>query len=83
MLEAWLKNVNVLRERAHKYVTDTDIIDSALTKDDIYIEREENLKHFSTPKFYRWRLRHHVATLTQYIHSTEELNCQLKKQRRT
>ena len=83
MLKVWLKNTNVLRERAHKYKTDNDIIDSALAKDDVYIEQEENLKRFSTPNFYQWQLRHHIATLTQYIHSTEELKPQLKKQCRT
>ena len=81
MLEAWLKNINTLRERSHRYNHEKLEDDFQLKKDDLYIEREENMKRCSSPKFYRWRLKHHATTLTQYIHSKKELERQLKRQR--
>ena len=81
MLEAWLKNINTLRERSHRYRHEKLEDDFQLKKDDLYIEREENMKRCSSPKFYRWRLKHHATTLTQYIHSKKELERQLKRQR--
>ena len=83
MLEAWLKHIITIRKRAHKFSL-VEVTDGGPSKDDdIYIERYENLKRFSTPKFTRWRLKHHESTLVHYVHSTEELRRQLKKRRRT
>ena len=73
MLEAWLKNIDTLRERSHRY-RHKNLEDNIQEKTDVlYIERKEALKRFSSPKFYCWRMRHHVATLTQYMHSKVEL----------
>ena len=81
MLEAWLKNINTLRERSHRYRHENLEDDIQNKTDALYIERKEALKRCSSPKFYRWRMKHHVATLTQYIHSKMELERQLKRQR--
>ena len=81
MLEAWLKNVNTLRERHHRYRHENMEKDYRIPKDDLYLEREENMKRCSSPKFWRWRMKHHATTLTQYVHSKMELERQLKRQR--
>ena len=51
MLEAWLKHVNTIRERSHKYGVEDANNSVKLPDDDLYIERQENLKLFSSPKF--------------------------------
>ena len=81
MLEAWLKNINTLRERSHRYCHENIEDDYRIKKDDLYIERKEKMKRCSSPKFWRWRLKHHTTTLTQYIHSKLELERQFKRQR--
>ena len=83
MLETWLKHVNVAREKA--YGCDVHDLDRSptLEDDDVFIERRKNLKQFSTPKFTRWRLKHHVKTVGDYVTLKEELKRQLKKWRRS
>ena len=93
MLENWLKNINTLRERSHQY-RNKKLRTITASKKMTYIERKENLKQFSSPKFCRWRMKqqfsspkfcrwrmkHHALTLTQYVHLKKELERQLKQQ---
>ena len=81
MLEAWLRHVVNMQQRAGennlKAMFDgTDSVD-----DNLYIQRSANLKRFSTSKFHQLRLQHHNETLVQYVRSTETLKRQLKKRR--
>ena len=77
MLEAWLRNVAVLRKRTNAVSISLDQPDN--TQDDMYIQRSENLKCFSTPKFHRWRMKYCYETLDDYIHSKGGLRRQLEK----
>ena len=81
MLEAWLKNINALRERSHRYRHEDVEEDFQIKKDDMYLKREENLNRCSSSTFWRWRMKHHNSTLTQYVLSKLELERQLKRQR--
>ena len=54
ILEAWLKNVEVLRDKALSKDAHGDNEMDDIPIDDMYIERPENLKRFSIPKFHRW-----------------------------
>ena len=81
MLEAWLRHIVVLRKRSGEQNLKEKFDGKKDTDDDLYIQRAENLKRFSIPKFRRWRLQHHEATMAQYVRSTETLKRQLKKRR--
>ena len=79
MLESWLRHVVVLRKRAGVHNL-KEMFDGKSDADgDLYIQRAENLKQFSTPKFQRWCLPHHEVTKAQYVRSTETLKRQLKR----
>ena len=81
MLEAWLKNVTILRERSSYTKSDPITDESHAERDEIYIERSENLKQFSILKFHCWRMKYHHKTAIQYVHPTEEMTCHHKQQR--
>ena len=81
MLEAWLRHIVVLRKRSGVHNLKEKFDGKNDTDDDLYIQRAENLKRFSIPKFRRWRLKHHESTVAQYVRSTETLTRQLKKRR--
>ena len=80
MLEAWLKHVNTIRKKA-PCTLQKELDLKPFEHDNIFIERRENLKRFSIPKFARWRLKHHALTTGEYVQSTEELRRQLKRRR--
>ena len=65
MLETWLKHVNSMRLRDHKLSLHELDQPHQTIIGEIYIERRENLKCLSTPKFTRWRLKYHEETLVQ------------------
>ena len=74
-----VKNVNVLQERAQKYDFNMTNNHNTPYSDNIYIERSNNLKQFSIPKFHQWRMKYHYKTLMQYVHSKEDQQHQIKK----
>ena len=80
LLEAWLKNINSIRDRSQKYNLNYQP-EATNVHDHLYIERAKMLKRFAIPKFQRWRLKHHHATIAQHLHSTEDLHRQFKKQK--
>ena len=81
MLETWLQHIVVLHKRSSAQNLKERFDGKNDADDNLYIQRAENLKRFSIPKFRRWRLRHHEATVAQYVRSTETLKRQLKKRR--
>ena len=81
MLEAWLRHIVVLRKRSSVHNLKEKFDGKNEADDDLYLQRAENLKRFSIPKFQRWRLKHHESTMAQYVRSTETLKRQLKKRR--
>ena len=74
-------DVTTMRKRAGEHDFKKTFDGSDPTDDDLYIQRSENLKRFSMPKFRWWRLKHHNKTLVQYVRSTETLKQQMKKRR--
>ena len=79
LLEVWLRHVITLRKRAGEHNLKEIFDGPNTTYDDLYIQRSENLKRFSIPKFHRWRMKWHAKTMVQYVRSTETLKRQLKK----
>lgn len=68
LFEAWLRSVTLLRKRTGG----CNIKELGCTLRKMhYIQRMENLKRISIPKFHRWRMTHHASTLTDHVCSTE------------
>lgn len=68
LFEAWLRSVTLLRKRTGG----CNIKDLGCTLRKMhYIQRMENLKRISIPKFHRWRMTHHASTLTDHVCSAE------------
>ena len=79
--DIWVRHIQMLRERD---VTSNlkQICDNDQTKiDEIFRQRLEKLRHSSSTLFHHWRMKFHTNTLAQYLHSTEELQRQLKRQK--
>ena len=79
--EIWLKNIKNAREQSLAGTSDVANNTYKQQFNAIYRTRSSLLRQLASPKFHKWRMKHHNKTLSQYLHSTDELRCQLKRQK--
>ena len=79
--EIWLAHIQRTRDRSISKGTNVEDANLNTKQDEIYQERSSYMRKSASPRFHDWQMKHHQCTLSQHLHSTEELHCQLKRRK--
>ena len=79
--EIWLKHVQNMRDRAIADWKEHDDRTWTNRQQKLYDKRSSRLHISASRRCHNWKMKHHNKTLSQYLHSTEELKRQPKRRK--